>query len=55
MLGLLALPAIMRVELGWHYPLRSEDSAALLPMRHEMGALLRAAWAPDRHNHKTLH
>jgi hypothetical protein len=55
MLGLLALPAIMRVEPGWHYPLRSENSAALLPMRHEMGALLRAAWAPNRHNDKTLH
>ena len=55
MLGLLALPAIMRVELGWRYPLRSEDSAALLPMRPELGALLRAAGAPDRHNDKTLH
>jgi hypothetical protein len=46
MIGLAALPAIMRSPLSHHFPVSSAGTRSLLPRRPEMRLMLRRAWGP---------
>jgi hypothetical protein len=46
MIGLAALPAVMRSPRPYHFPICASGASSLLPRRWEMRAMLRRAWAP---------
>lgn len=46
MIGLAALPAVMRSPRPHHFPICSNGASPLLPRRWEMRLMLRRAWAP---------
>jgi hypothetical protein len=46
MIGLAALPAVMRSQRPYHFPICASRASSLLPRRWEMRAMLRRAWAP---------